>query len=248
VDLDRLAIMVATLVRPALQGPSGDGVARAVSPPAGAGTGRPRKRSKLHAGTRTGASTRHDQAMATMPSGWQALPGDEHDRVWDMFETTFRFQPSMNPAHWPGIVEPSPSVTWDLALDRGEVVDGWHKGRWSWGVDDVRVNMVLIAAWKSILAPSDWLYVLDWQHPGYRCWPHRVGPPNTPNTMPVGAFPDADYYVYLSPELRLGTFGHPWEASLCVWGDQLIDAVATVDRDCLTHILRRNGVAAAADL
>jgi hypothetical protein len=190
---------------------------------------------------------RHDQAMATTPRGWEGLPGDEDRRVWDLFEATFRFRPSMNPAHWPGIVEPNPSVTWDLALDRAEVVDGWRRGGWTDGVDYVRVNAVLVAAWTRVLAPSDWLYVLDWQHPSYRCWPHRVDPPTTPNTMPVDVFPNGDYYIFLSSDLRYGTFGHPWEASLCVWGDQLIDAVAAVDRDCLTRVLRRNGEVTASD-
>ena len=101
------------------------------------------------------------------------------------------------------------------------------------GRNYVRVNTVLIAAWTRVLAPSDWLYVLDWQHPGYRCWPHRVDAPTTPNTMPVEVFPNGDYYIFLSSALQYGTFAHPWEASLCVWGDQLIDAVAAVDSDCL---------------
>jgi hypothetical protein len=106
-----------------------------------------------------------------MPSGWEELPDHEHGQVWDRFEATFSFRPSVNPAKWPGIVEPTPSVT------------------------------------------ADWL-----------C-------------------PNGDYYIYLSADLSLGTFGHPWEASLCVWGDQLIDAVAAVNRDGLTRILRRDGVA-----
>jgi hypothetical protein len=181
-----------------------------------------------------------------MPSGWEFLPSDEHDQVWNLFETTFHFKPSINPARWPGITEPSPSVTWDLALHRGELVDGWHKGLWRRGVDDMQVNTVLIAAWTRILAPSDWLYVLDWQHGGHRCWPRLVEPPTTPNSLPIDVFPDGDYYIYLSPDMRLGTFGHPWEASLCVWGEKLIDAVATVDRNCLTRLLRRNGEATAS--
>jgi hypothetical protein len=190
---------------------------------------------------------RHDQAMVTAARGWENLPADEHNRVWDLFEATFHFHPSVNPSHWPSIVEPEPSVTWDLALDRAEVTDRRRKGAWTEGVDYVRVNTVLIAAWTSLLTSSDWLYVLDWQHPGYRCWPHRVDVPTVPNTMPVDVFPNGDYYIFLSPDLRLGTFGHPWEASLCVWGDQLIDAVDAVDSDCLPRVLRRNGTVATSE-
>jgi hypothetical protein len=180
------------------------------------------------------------------PRGWENLRAAEHERVWDEFEAAFRFHPTMNPARWPAIVEPNPSVTWDLALDRAEVIER-RTGGWTDGVDDVRVNSVLVAAWTRILSPTDWIYVLDWQHPGYRCWPHHVDPPTSPDTMPVPVYPDADYYIFLSSDLRFGTFGHPWEASLCVWGDQLIDAVAAVDPDCLTHVLRRNGRATTSD-
>lgn len=30
--------------------------------------------------------------------------------------------------------------------------------------------------------------------------------------------PDWDYYLHLTEDLRLGTFGHPWEQTLCVFG------------------------------
>jgi hypothetical protein len=185
--------------------------------------------------------------MVKTPNGWQVLTRDEHERAWTLFEATFQFHPSVNPSHWPSITEPEPSVTWDLALDRAEVADPRRNAPWTEGVVYERVNAVLIAAWTSLLTSTDWLYVLDWQHPGYRCWPHRVDEPTIPNNMPVDVFPNGDYYIFLSPDLRLGTFGHPWEASLCVWGDQLLSAVEAVDRDCLTRVLRRNGTALTSE-
>ncbi|MFB7608823.1 DUF2716 domain-containing protein [Streptomyces gardneri] len=30
--------------------------------------------------------------------------------------------------------------------------------------------------------------------------------------------PHGDYYLHLTDDLRLGTFGHPWEETLTVWG------------------------------
>jgi len=39
----------------------------------------------------------------------------------------------------------------------------------------------------------------------------------------------------------LGTFGHPWEATLCVWGAELIDAVAARNSGVQTRLCRRDG-------
>lgn len=54
-------------------------------------------------------------------------------------------------------------------------------------------------------------------------------------------FPNGDYDIFVSQDLRPGTFGHPWEGSLCVWGAELIDAVAARDAAVLTRLRRRDG-------
>ena len=74
------------------------------------------------------------------------------------------------------------------------------------------------------------LYTLDWQHIGRRYDPRRVGGPEQPRN-PAFAFPNGDYYINLTEDLRLGTFGHPWEegphgpGTLCVFGSELLDLV-----------------------
>jgi len=47
--------------------------------------------------------------------------------------------------------------------------------------------------------------------------------------VPGAVFPDGDYHIHLTRDLRLGTFGHPWEETVCVFGDllTLIDAELT---------------------
>lgn len=79
----------------------------------------------------------------------------------------------------------------------------------------------------SPVADGEELYWLDWHHAGYRFDPARVdgaGP-----RWPGFVFPDGDYHIHLTPDLRLGTFGHPWEETICVFGDLLtrIDAELT---------------------
>jgi hypothetical protein len=42
----------------------------------------------------------------------------------------------------------------------------------------------------------------------------------------VTPFPNGDYYIFLSEDFRTGTFGHPWEETMCIFGDRLLTALA----------------------
>lgn len=35
-------------------------------------------------------------------------------------------------------------------------------------------------------------------------------------------FPDGDYFVHMTADLWWGTFGHPWQQTLTIWGDELV--------------------------
>jgi hypothetical protein len=62
--------------------------------------------------------------------------------------------------------------------------------------------------------------------------PHQVGRPGKPD-WPGYVYPDGDYYLYLTGDMRLGTFGHPWERTLCVFGEALLAQVT----DRITDLL-----------
>jgi hypothetical protein len=65
------------------------------------------------------------------------------------------------------------------------------------------------------------LVVLDWQHPAY-----RFRPANQALTWQaewkVPVYPDGDYFAFLSEDFSEGTFGHPWEKTICVLGERLV--------------------------
>lgn len=42
---------------------------------------------------------------------------------------------------------------------------------------------------------------------------------------PISVIPDGDHHIFLAEDFSFGTFGHPWEQTICVFGQQLIDAV-----------------------
>ncbi|MBR7837823.1 DUF2716 domain-containing protein [Actinospica durhamensis] len=68
----------------------------------------------------------------------------------------------------------------------------------------------------------------------------RDGEP--PDVMwPTEIYPNGDYCIWLAGDFRNGTFGHPWEPSLCVFGEELLAAVAEIGDEALGQILRRNG-------
>ncbi|MEV6831462.1 DUF2716 domain-containing protein [Amycolatopsis sp. NPDC051102] len=125
----------------------------------------------------------------------------DHDEIWTRFHEEFAFRPDMH--EFPGITEPAGSATWHIG-DLGDpqldaLEDIVHEG------------------FRTSASPGEELYWLDWQHVGYRFDPARVGGAGPPR--PGAVFPDGDYCLYLTGDLRLGTFGHPWEETVCVFGD-----------------------------
>ncbi|GAA2617538.1 DUF2716 domain-containing protein [Streptomyces axinellae] len=152
----------------------------------------------------------------------------EHDALWDSFGRQFAFKPSVET--YPGIREPSASVT-------------WHLGALQDGLDRAAVKQLQGIIESGLLAcvrPDELLHWLDRHHAGYRFDPRRVGGSGRPR-WPGSAYPDGDYYLYLTADLRLGTFGHPWEESLCVFGEELLAEVEEPLTALLGTVLRRGG-------
>jgi hypothetical protein len=152
--------------------------------------------------------------------------------VWDRFYAQFDFRPSMH--RFPAITEPAPSVTWNLrSLD-----DDPGYSRLDRLVEVVHARITTLVGDGSILC-------LDWQHTGYRVWPSLVGPDNIDPPggpgWPLSPCPDGDYFIYLAEDFRFGTFGHPWEPSLCVFGGGLLDLVEADLHEVLGQVMRRDG-------
>ncbi|MFH9354804.1 IS3 family transposase [Kitasatospora sp. NPDC017646] len=102
-------------------------------------------------------------------------------------------------------------------------------------------------------APGESLWILDWQHTCYRLRPDlpatdmflpRVLEGCSREGWPLSPYPDGDYFIFLAEDLRFGTFGHPWEHSLCVFGGELLDAIQDDLQQLLQVVLRRDGMTA----
>lgn len=148
--------------------------------------------------------------------GWDPIPRDDQS-YWRRFERAFAFQPGTDPATWPAIREPAPSVTYDLSpeFQSGRLTD--------------RLETAAIKAMVEAFPEDTVLIALDWFHFGYRFCPHRfhTSPDATSRrAWPVPVTPNGDYSIFFTEDLSSGLFGHPWEQTLCVIGRPLLDALS----------------------
>ncbi|MET8234864.1 DUF2716 domain-containing protein [Micromonospora sp. NPDC005298] len=146
---------------------------------------------------------------------WEPISMDSDDTYWTPFSERFDFRPGMQ--SWPAITEPVPSVTIDL----GPIFSS-SQPQFAAGAD--AVNGLALLALVRALDHDTSVVVLDWQHQTYRFWPHRFACQPDPQ-WPTTVFPNGDYYIFLTEDMSTGTFGHPWEQTLCVFGEPLVSTL-----------------------
>jgi hypothetical protein len=151
-------------------------------------------------------------------ASWEEIPHEQYEDYWAPFDARFQFRAGIQPERWPAIQEPAPSVTLDLA----PVFNGRQS---EFAAGQRAINAIALLAMIRVTAATERLLVLDWQHPSYWFWPHRQAI-REDGLWPVEVFPNGDYYIFLTEDMTAGTFGHPWEQTLCVFGDQLVSALA----------------------
>lgn len=150
---------------------------------------------------------------------WEQIPPERYDDYWAPFDARFQFRAGVRPDQWPAIREPAPSVTFDLSP---VFVDS---GRSGFAAGQDAVNALGLLAMTRVTAVTERLLVLDWQHPCHWFWPHRQAI-SEDIAWPVAVFPNGDYYAFLTEDMTAGTFGHPWEQTLCVFGDRFVGVLA----------------------
>lgn len=158
-------------------------------------------------------------------NAWIELAEDEYDKVWDRFYNEFQFRPSVRADLWPGIREPSPSITYSIS-DRSTFVDD--------------LDTQALAVFRGVVEREARMYILDWQHTCFWFYPHRSGI----EQFEISVFPDGDYHIFLAEDFSFGMFGHPWEETVCVFGERLLRAMEQHRPHLLTSVLRRDGNAA----
>ncbi|MFG3258964.1 DUF2716 domain-containing protein [Streptomyces sp. NPDC048172] len=157
------------------------------------------------------------------------LSDPEHDGLCEEFENRFAFRPGRDSC--PAVEEPPHSVTWHVGTpDRSEQSERVRR----------TVQEIVERAARAVTPPGEQLYALSWWHQGYRFDPARVGGTGRPG-WPRSFCGDDDYLLLLTSDLRMGTFWHPWEESLCVFGPALLAGTETALTEALGTVMRRGG-------
>jgi hypothetical protein len=150
----------------------------------------------------------------------RALDSLEYKRVWDEFDSLFTFRPSVE--DFPGIEEPKDSITFRLA-------EGYDDSM----LDELQAS--ILGALEACNAFEKEVYYLDWQHESY-----QIGEPVKEEIWANG-FPDGDYAVFLGNGMSIGSFGHPWEYSICLFGENFVKQILQQRPRMLSAVLRNRG-------
>jgi hypothetical protein len=144
---------------------------------------------------------------------WQQIR--DYERFWTPFDARYHFRAGTRAEAWPAITEPAGSVTFDLSpfFERGHAVE----------TDADALNGQVLAAMTAVFPADVALVALNWQHPSYWFWPHRQVVEGEP--WRITPFPEGDYHAFITQDLEQGTFGHPWEQTICVFGSDLTDVL-----------------------
>jgi hypothetical protein len=154
-------------------------------------------------------------------SAWREVP---YEDAWAPFTERFGFRPDFYEQDVPAIEIPDGA----LVLDLGQAY--YSRARFEAAKAAVDAAALRALVW---VAPEDEWLALDWQHPTYAYTPSGLALAG--GEWPVRVFPDGDYFAHLRADLSTGTFGHPWQRTLTIWGD---DLVGSLGADLLTWLPR----------
>lgn len=139
----------------------------------------------------------------------------DYESVWEPFDRRFAFAPDYYERTVPAITVPADALVLDLA-------PVFENDGPRFAADEAAVNAAALR-WFVRLVGNEELIALDWQHQSYRYSPDRQAITRGEPAVPV--FPNGDYYAHMMPDLRWGTFGHPWQQTLTLWGHELVDGL-----------------------
>ncbi|MFD1245073.1 DUF2716 domain-containing protein [Paralysiella testudinis] len=144
------------------------------------------------------------------------LAEPEYSVIWDEFYRKYNFNPSIE--NFPSISEPRQSITFGLALTHNDAMI--HE-----------LTKCITGGLKCSTFGNEEFYYLDWQH---QCYAGDV------LELRRGYYPDGDYAIAMNKNLDFGTFGHPWERSICIIGEELVLHVIQNKPRIFNCILRNN--------
>lgn len=139
---------------------------------------------------------------------WLSLTKEEYKFVWDKIDKHFNFNPSTT--KFPSFTVSSPFITYDVSTFPND-----HE------LNDLGEKSLYV--FQQITQNNEYMYALDWQHPGYWINPYLNFQKNEFGEWIVPIYPDGDYYFFIQKDFNWGYLGHPWEKSITIFGEELIN-------------------------
>ena len=163
-------------------------------------------------------------------NAWIELSTRDEDEIWSTVYNRLGFNPSVYEKDFPSFKEPTPSITYSVS------------NIWGDDFEDLSIDLHDKAheIFRRVTSAGDFLYALDWQHQCYKFFPDRLGSPND-NEWMIPALPNGDYYIFLEKSLKFGWLGHPWEQSICMFGQPLLDELKRFRPKVFKNPIRRKG-------
>jgi len=156
---------------------------------------------------------------------WIKLSHSEEDEVWSSVYKRLGFSPSVHEKDFPGYKEPTPSVTYSF------------KTIWANNFSKLEADLKqnAHAMFRKATPVGAFVYALDWQHQGYKFYPGAT----QNDEWVIPALPDGDYFLFVEKSLAFGWLGHPWEQTICIFGEPLLTALKTHRPKVFSDPIRR---------
>jgi len=142
-------------------------------------------------------------------TNFQLLSEEEDEKVWKAFYNLFHFEPSID--QFPGIKTERVHLKFDI------------KDCFSPNYPYDKLEEFALDLFKNISSPGERLYSLDWHHPSYDFDPRKPMERGEFDEWIVPIFPNGDYYIFLTKDFNNVWFGHPWEQTITLIGDEIVE-------------------------
>jgi len=139
---------------------------------------------------------------------FRTLDPEEYDKVWNKFNNSFDFKPSSN--IFPAIKTTMPQLKLDI------------KAYFSSDYPFNKLEQLALDLFDKLSKPGDRLYALDWQHECYDFDPRQEMDRNEFGEWIIPIFPNGDYYIFLTKDFDNIWFGHPWEQTITLIGNEIV--------------------------
>lgn len=175
-----------------------------------------------------------EESEEELPVGWRPPEKKASDDAWQFFYANLNFYPSVEFGNWPGISEPPSPETYSIA-------DIYGRGEARYNEATLSLCKLYHETFRRSVADEDYVLALDWHHPSYQFYPHSNFNYQSEEDWSVLAAPNGDYYIFKTRDLKNWCFGHPWEQSICIFGDRFTEAFDNLKPAGLDKKLRSGG-------